>query len=371
MEKQVPYKKWFLYSSLLIFLSPIVIALVNYGVDPFAIFWRNYHAIVQPSERYNKIKFLDKHHSNYNAYMIGSSRIGTTETNAIETYKPDLKFYNLTLGASTLRQHADVIRYMIEHQFPMKFIYLQVDVYDNFVTSRHSKETLLYRFAPPIGEGTTWSFYRDYLMSFPFADLQRQIKTDLKKEKHSVRYDFEKTGRWYFDQKEKTLQENPEEYIKNELSFHKRSSKKLLASNAVLSSNLQALKEITELCQKNHIELVVFITPHNHVMLESIDFNAYQNFLLQLSEITPYWDFSGYNSVTLNNQNYYEHSHYRPHVGEWIAEKLFTTSSLSQPEDFGFFVTKDTIKDHLNQLKHQYESYCNEHKLTMDKGTNK
>lgn len=368
MEQRMSYKKWFLYSALIIFLSPIAIALVNYFVDPFAIFWRDYHAIVQPSERYNKIKFLDKHHSNYNAYMIGSSRIGTTEVNAIEKYKPDMKFYNLTLGASTLTQHADVIRYMIEHHFPIKFLYLQVDVYDNFVNDHHPKEALLYRFAPPIGQGTSWAFYRDYLMSFPYADLQRQIKADLKKEAHSVRYDFEKTGRWYFDQKEKALHENPEAYIKNELSFHKRASKKLQASQRALTSNLHALEEIRELCQKNSIELIVFVAPHNHVMLESIDFKAYQNFLLSLSEITPYWDFSGYNGVTLNNQNYYEHSHYRPHVGEWIAEKIFTTVSSSLPQDFGFFVTKDTIKDHLNQLKKHYETYCNNEKLTMDKG---
>jgi hypothetical protein len=370
MEKKVPYKKWFLYSCLLIFSSPIAIVLVNYLVDPFSIFWRDYHEIVQPSERYNKIKFLDKNHSNYNAYMIGSSRIGTTQISAIEKYKPDMKFYNLTLGASTLRQHADVIRYMIKHHFPIKFLYLQVDIYDNFVTARHAKEILLYRFAPPIGEGTNSSFYRDYLLSFPFADLQRQIKVDLKKGVHGVRYDFEKTGCWYFDQKEKALQENPDEYMRNEPSFHKRSSKKLFPSNAVLSSNLRALKEITELCQKNHIELIVFVTPHNHVMLESIDFNAYQNFLLHLSDITPYWDFSGYNSITLNNRNYYEYSHYRPHVGEWIAERIFSPVSSFLPQDFGFFVTKETIQDHLNHLKMQYETYCNNTKLTMDKGNN-
>lgn len=368
MEQRMSYKKWFLYGSFIIFLSPVAIALVNYFVDPFAIFWRDYHAIVQPSERYNKIKFLDKNHSNYNAYMIGSSRIGTTEINAIEKYKPDMKFYNLTLIASTLRQHADVIYYMIEHHFPIKFLYLQVDVYDNFINDHHSKEALLYRFAPPIGEGTNWEFYRDYLMSFSYADLQRQIKADLKKEAHTVRYDFEKTGRWYFDQKEKALHENPEEYIKSELSFHKRASKKLFASNTVLTNNLKALHEIVELCQKNSIELVVFVAPHNHVMLESIDFNAYQNFLLSLSDITPYWDFSGYNGVTLNNQNYYEHSHYRPHVGEWIAEKIFTKTPLSIPQDFGFFVTKNTIKDHLNHLKMQYETYCENAKLTIDKG---
>lgn len=368
MEHKMSYKKWFLYGSFIIFLSPIAIAFVNYVVDPFGVFWRDYHAIVQPSERYNKIKFLDKNHSNYNAYMIGSSRIGTTEVSAIEQYKPDMKFYNLTLGASTLTQHADVIRYMIERHFPIKFLYLQVDVYDNFVTDHHPKEVLLYRFAPPIGEGKNWEFYRDYLMSFPFADLQRQIKADFKKEAHSVRYDFEQTGRWYFDQKEKALQENPEAYIKNELSFHKKASKKLHASQRALTSNLHALEEIRELCQKNNIELIVFVAPHNHVMLESIDFDTYQNFLSNLAEITPYWDFSGYNNVTLNNQNYYEHSHYRPHVGEWIAEKIFTPVSSSLPQDFGFFVTKDTIKHHLNQLKKHYETYCTNAKLTMDKG---
>lgn len=368
MEKRMSYKKWFLYSTLIIFLSPITIALVNYIVDPFAIFWRDHNTIVQPSERYNKIKYLDKHHSNYDAYMIGSSRIGTTEISAIETYKPDLKFYNLTLGASTLRQHADVINYMIAHQYPIKFLYLQVDVYDNFVTARHSKETLIYRFAPPIGEGNNLEFYRDYLISFPLADLKRQIKADFKKEAHSVRYDFEKTGRWYFNLKEKALQENPNEYVKHEPSFHKRTSNKLHASNTVLASNFQALKEIIDQCRQNHIELIIFVVPHNHMMLESIDFNDYQKFLTSLSELTPYWDFSGYNSVTLNNQNYYEYSYYRPQVGEWIAEKIFTAAPVLTPYDFGFFVTKKSIKNHLDTLKKHYQAYCNTNALIMDKG---
>ena len=84
---------------------------------------------------------------------------------------------------------------------------------------------------------------------------------------------------------------------------------------------------------------------------------------LQLLEIschlvqTNYYDFSGYNTVTTNDCNYYETSHYRPLVGNLIAARIFHDSTISVPDDFGKFITKNTIDNHIILLKKQIDEY--------------
>jgi hypothetical protein len=81
----------------------------------------------------------------------------------------------------------------------------------------------------------------------------------------------------------------------------------------------------------------------------------YISFLRGLSEITPFWDFSGYNSVTTDNKNYLDHSHYNPSVSRWIAARIFNDQTVMVPKDFGVWVTRKNIDSHLENLKMGFE----------------
>lgn len=215
----------------------------------------------------------------------------------------------------------------------------------------------MFRSHPNISKESQYSFNKFCLLGLASDDLKRQFKIDINLDVNPRRYDFFNTGCWYAPEKEKNILEKPLFYIQNEPSFHKKWDKYISPQRKAIVANLQALKKIIFICKNNHIVLKTFITPHNHNMLNEIYFNDYIAFISALSSITNYWDFSGYNSVTTNNENYYEYSHYRPKVSELIAGRIFYDTNLSIPSDFGVFVTQKMLKQHLSDLKRQREDY--------------
>ena len=55
--------------------------------------------------------------------------------------------------------------------------------------------------------------------------------------------------------------------------------------------------------------------------------------------------------------NYYESKHYRPHIGDMIAARIFSDGSKVVLADFGVFVTKKNIDKHLKRLNREIEEY--------------
>ena len=70
-----------------------------------------------------------------------------------------------------------------------------------------------------------------------------------------------------------------------------------------------------------------------------------------MAQILDFWDFSGYNSITVNNRNYYEASHYRPFIADRIAKKAFTGEGT-----VGAMVTADNVAGRLTHLQLQIDT---------------
>lgn len=121
-------------------------------------------------------------------------------------------------------------------------------------------------------------------------------------------------------------------------------------------SFLNDFKQVVETCQKKNIELKVFISPLHASHLEAVNtagkWSELENWKRQIVEITPVWDFSGYNSITtepINDdmKNYWDSSHYRKEVGDLILNRLFQVQEESVPKDFGTVLTTKNIEQRL------------------------
>ena len=349
------YKKWVQSLLFLIFVLISIIILSNYLIDPYGVFYRNPNSAIEPNERYVKMNFISKENSKYNAFLVGSSRIGTTEPATIEKYLPNTRFYNFTVSAGTLGEWELLIKNILQVNRETKVIYLQVDLYDNFINYIHSKNQLMLRMKPQ-GYIENMDFYKSYLLSKDITTLRDQIKHDFDSNNpKNVKFDEFNTGCWYVDYKEQAIIKNAKEYIKNEKTFHKK--EQLKRDSKVISENLEALKKIVNLCKQKNVKLIVFITSHNQHMFQALNSSDYLKFLNQMAQITPYWDFSGYNSITTNDANYYEYSHYRPHVAKLIAGRIFQDQSMEIPSDFGVYVTKENVQNHLQEQKEKLSKY--------------
>ncbi|HZF69982.1 hypothetical protein [Sulfuricurvum sp.] len=341
-------KKFVIYILLLTLSFGTIIGLINYVIDPFNIFETKFLPFqYQRNERFIKIKYLDTHHTHFNSYLIGSSRIGTTNPKVLETYIANSKFYNMTLSSATLSDELRHIRYMISAGYRIKNLYLQIDLNNNMTSYLYPTSDYLRKPHPHITGESLSLYYLDYLLNpFP-TNTKGKIVKNLEG-KNDDNYDL-LLGNWNRPEKDKKISQNCSNFIKSEPTFNMPVNPKV--KNTYTKINMLALKNIIELSKKNNINLILFTTPHNHNYLDIIYEKEYYIFLKELLNITDYWDFSGYNSITTNDCNYYDSSHYTPQIGNLIAAKIFNDKNIFVPSDFGVFITHKNFESHINQLK--------------------
>lgn len=123
--------------------------------------------------------------------------------------------------------------------------------------------------------------------------------------------------------------------------------------------SFDALKSIVDICRKRNIELIIYIAPtmrSNEITVfhEYGIWKDYENYQRALAKLHPYWDFTSWNSVTMNGDNFVDTSHHVFPVGDIILERLFGTVDKNIPESFGRYVTADTVENHLRDLNHEY-----------------
>jgi hypothetical protein len=346
-------KKWIKILLTLCTLAVGFVGGVNYLVDPFDIF----HTKIlkeqfQINERFIKIEFLEKNHNKFDSYMFGSCRIGTTPPDVLNQYVNDANFYNFTISSANLYDYLLHLQYFIKKEYPLKNLYLEIDI-DNMNNYGRIESDYLRKFHPYVLDQSLYSYYISYLTGFFPFNIRGKIELNIKRDDITT-YSLE-TGSWSKPIKEKKIQENPLKFISEESSFHIKNAR--LIKNSSKLKNLKALSEIVNLSKKNNINLIVFTTPYNKNMMDNFILNDYFDFLKEISTVINFYDFTGYNSITLNNTNYYEPSHYRENVGRLIAAKIFNDKSIDVPKDFGVLVTKDNINEHLENLRKQVNDY--------------
>jgi hypothetical protein len=329
------------------------IGLINVVVDPFYIFKTPFFKIqYQINDRYAKIEFLEKRKERFNSYIMGSSRLLYTSPAIVEKYIPTAKFYNLATVLATIYEHLLHVKFLIKNGYPVKNLYIGLDYDINRAVTVYDDENFVLKLHPDVSNENRILFYWSYLSIIPKADIKRKLRANFKKKSgQKAKFDWNSISNDVMVAKrefreEPILSENSDQ----DMMARKRRLKAKIARKRSLEENLEALRELVALCRQHHINLFLYTTPYRKVLLESFTTQNYIMFLRELSKITPYWDFSGYNSVTMDPANYTDQSHYNASVSRWIAARIFNDRTEAVPRDFGVWVTQENIESHLENL---------------------
>ncbi|MBU1667651.1 hypothetical protein KKC13_04475 [bacterium] len=350
-------KKWLKTVALFSFLNLAFLMLVNHAIDPFNIFHTKlFKEQFQINERFTKIEYLEKNHHKFNGYLLGSSRIGSTVPEDIEQYIPNSNFYNMTLSSATIYDYLVVLKHFINNNYPVKTLYLQLDI-DHMSFYGNDDANYFSKFHPYTKDESLALFYLKYLLAFSPLNLKGKIMQNIQPSNLS---DYHITsGIWTNVAKEEAIKKDCKAYIDNSSEFNLDYRRVLNYTTS--QQSMQDLQAIINLAKKHHIKLHIFTMPHNHNLMDTFQIEAYFAYLKDIAEMTDFYDFSGYNSVTNNDCNYYDISHYRPTVGKLIAARLFENPNIVVPQDFGIFVTKETIDERLKTLKKETYEKDNSH----------
>ena len=339
-------KKW-IFIFLLILVFPIGLLVgTNIIVDPFNIFKKNQLIYKGPTaERFLKVEYLKNNNYLYDSYMFSSSRIGTTNPKTIEKYISSSRFYNFWIAGANLDDIRVHLEYFLNNNFSIKNIYLQVGL--NNMTNCSLNKKLIH---PDMKNQQLYEFYTEKLLGLY---LERWKWTLLEEIDYKL---FLETGTFIFPKRDTKINLNPDKYIEEEKSFHikkRRRTQKFTQFNEVKKN----MARIISICKDNNIKLHFFVPPLHYTQMDTFIIDEYINFLKLLVSYGDFYNFSGYNSITLDNYNYYENSHYLSKTGDLIASKIFNDETVDIPKDFGDLITKENSNKYLKLLKKQIENY--------------
>lgn len=325
------------------------VASINVIVDPYGVFHADPSRRSQsPNLSYLKMNVLLARRGAFDSLLMGSSRVANIDVRNI----PGGKWYNLFLAAGLPQEHLQHLRFLLQNGVSIKTVMIGLDDFSFLFDPRDHLSDLDLQPHPDVSGKSLTSFYSEYLFKVKrvFPNIKRFIResfggTDTANAT-DCQFDIVKTGMVLCGpDREQAIERNREGHVTSAL-FNSPWDYRFLAGPHAKEA-LAALESIAELARKNNIRLVLFINPIHKLTYLNAPLEAFAQFKRELSDISGYYDFSGLNSVTTNNYYYYETSHYRLLVGDMMLKVMLGEPKVQVPPDFGIFVTRDNVADHL------------------------
>lgn len=343
------YIKWVKVFIKTILVIGLFVSIFNYIVNPYNTFNHNFNFNFNYTKEKvisdRMTKFYELKHVQPKTILMGSSRVGIFPTEYVEKYveKP---IYNLALAGSSIYEQASYLEYALNNM-NLETIIWGLDFF-GFNPAKNKKnkeiENRVHRYIN----------YDDYITSLISA---KSIKHSISTVKYNIK-NKAKGSKLFADlQYKKTIEQEYSEsdILKNIEATLKTYSlnKYFLNSNALkepinINNSLKMIKKIVNLAHLRGVKLHIMINPvyktHLNLYYELGLGNTYSYWKHKLAEITCYYDFLTYNSITNNHLNFRDSAHIRPDLAPLLFGRLFHDDTVKIPKDFGVFVKKKFIK---------------------------
>ncbi|MCE7063850.1 hypothetical protein LZG73_01080 [Dyadobacter sp. CY326] len=136
------------------------------------------------------------------------------------------------------------------------------------------------------------------------------------------------TNGYTLESNDREIMANPNKYYRNlETVFYKRTGYKIDTVQRITSKHLYLLHEIKRILDKNQTRYKIVLSP----LYEQVKFNPGDLSILKSIFGKNLYDFSGKNPLSEPKTNFYEDSHFRPHVGEIILNSIYKPA---KPDNF-------------------------------------
>lgn len=278
------------------------------------------------NERFAKMDYLLHDGFNkYDTFIFGSSRV--------QKYNPKLissSTYNLGYSAGLPHDFLRDLTTLVDNDYRIRNVYLTIDDF-------HYK-----RLPEEVNSNINFVGYGSY-----FDNLKYKVALLLSfPEKNHIKYAMGKldvpTAKFNIDIDGSTVSKIPESSI--DWREHSKSpiygkptyvSEKNKRTNITISE----IKRVREICKNNRINLYVIFNPIHITTYLANDKDNFQEFKLELSKITPYYDFATLNTISKDNYYWTETSHFRECVADMIICKVLDKEYIGDlPSDFGRYV---------------------------------
>jgi len=327
------------------------VGLFNYLVDPYGVLrsHENVHRAVGMNNHFVKMSHILSHKDKYDSFVMGASTAGKIDVRKI----PGGRYYSLTYSLGVPLEFLQDLKLLINKGVNVRNVIIGLEDISYIEDPElHLKKLKSYPYQRNFLKNTMYLLKNMFLLH----DLNLYRETLLNKEyskngfKYKTLYDIKNTGLIFAPGLDEYIKSDSANYIQSDIFKTPR----ILNRPPRIEETIKEIDEICRITRSHNINLIFYISPIHHVTYLSINQKKLFQFKRELARVTDYFDFSGLNSITTNNFYYYETSHFRFCVGNWMINRMFGSGPV--PEGFGVYVTEKNIDEHLNNLRLQLKN---------------
>ena len=161
----------------------------------------------------------------------------------------------------------------------------------------------------------------------------------------------------------------------DEASFYKNTRKFIVTKfeaqhdfdEDIYRKKMYEIEHIVKMCEKNGVDLKVIVLPVHAIHLDaySKDWDAYGQWVKDLSRIVPFTSFNQYNYITTesidnsaeDNQYFWDSVHIKQNVGNMVLDYIYANNNEDIPENFAFYVDQNNADEYLADLEKQRQMW--------------
>jgi hypothetical protein len=330
------YKKFLL--KVFILTSPIVLISCLYiYFDPFKTIWNYksyYPSIVGLDDDYicletyknNKVRY------NYDSFIFGSSRSKFYEIDSWRKYIHSENCFHFSVSGETILGIYRKFLYLRDNHIKIENSLIVLD--PGILASSIERKGHLFLSHPELSDRNWLAFQlgffkvfltQDFLYSYFNFLFSKRIDTKIKDlsilDDTPVEYNL-KYNEIKLCSFENSIKSNPKIFYNNNKMkiFYTRAYEQQISKPVIAEPQFKMLKEIFEVLKANKTEYKIIISPlYDQIKCNKSDLDV----LRKIFGSKNVFDFSGINQITNDYHNYYETSHYRPHIGEYIMNEIY------------------------------------------------
>lgn len=360
LRQPMTAKRWVLSLVGAMTFVMLMIAVVNYIVDPFSYFHSptEDRGVYSFDGAYNpklaNFRYFKEHHQEYSGVILGGSKTRFLE----ESYLLNGNRYcNLADVQGNFYDYLNWVKW-IAGNTDIRYVFLSLSTVEvEYYTPEERNAQVNGWFQPADLDRN-----RNRVIEF----IQYLYKGGIKP---SIQFLKSKQLIYYIGRTPLHPARSPEPmsyspyntWTSNLNQYLERSANGIHNSMPAIKQNLDALQEIKEICAESDIQLSVVIAPASTIQYLYYESPEYWNYLRDMAQIVSYWDFSMPNAINKNMFNFSDATHMCSDALNHMLDQIF---GMEPDDGSGAYVTKANIEEHISERQRRYDALMEEYAET-------
>lgn len=341
-------KSWLTFFFAMIALIVVTIPAFNAVTDPFGMFgdpfynWYDSNMTNNPAA--SKIAYIERHHGEYDSYIIGSSGASSFPVGTLEKYT-GAKFFNLFSYGADMKKTYLAAKYVLEN-CEVKNLVICVGIMDavNYDKYKDSvTDTLHHRVT---GEFAPF-FYLKYLFANPNYGLSKISYKDNHKTYLPKFFDIFDAKTGAYDDRVVDIEHIGDlgQYLEDKPAFKAENKYNPASHLSRIEECVAGIAEIKKICDEKGVDFKLIFMPSYYYLCQQLNMTSVSIFYDKLARVCDFWDFL-LSSASMEPRYFQDYMHIRNALGNMALAKVYGDDSVYIPKDFGFYVTRENSAEY-------------------------